>query len=74
MPRTSAEAIGLDGNITKNLRQAARAYAPIEFHLPESILGVYIALREKQVIFVPGINMRHAIAVKNDFNRFVQSF
>src|SRR6266705_3072658 len=47
--------------------------ATVQFHLPEAVLGMYIALREIEVIFVTCINMGYAIAISDNFNRLVQS-
>ena len=41
--------------------------------MPEPVLGVYVALSEIQIIFTLCVNMRYAIGVCNDFDRFVQT-
>src|SRR6266568_3443867 len=65
--------ISFDGDLAKNFGEPPGADASVEFHLPEPILCMDVALGKKEVIFVLGINMRHAIAVPDDLNWIMQS-
>src|SRR5258706_7481334 len=72
-PYTARKAVGVKGYLAKNFREATRTDTPVEFHLPQPFLRMNIALCEKQVVFILGIDMGHAIAVCDDFNSLVQS-
>src|SRR6266705_4336967 len=69
----ATEAVGFERNGTKYFGESSCSDATVQFHLPEAVLGMYIALREIEVIFVTCINMGYAIAISDNFNRLVQS-
>src|SRR5260221_14574698 len=69
--QAAAEAICFQGNLAENFAEPARANAPVELHLPETLSRVRVALGEVQVILVPSINMGHAITVADDLDSLV---
>src|SRR5215469_5315525 len=71
--QAAAEAICLQGDLAENFAEPARANAPVELHLPETLSRMCVALGEVQVIFVLGINMGHTITVGDDLDNLVQS-
>src|SRR5579859_5704281 len=71
--QAASKAVSFDSYFAENLGELARPEASIEFHLPQSFLGVNIALGKKQVIFVLGINMRHTITIGDYFNWLMQA-
>jgi hypothetical protein len=71
--QTATEAIGFQRNGTKYFGEPSCSYATVQFHLPEAILGMHIALCEIEVIFVIRINMGYTVMVSDNFNRVMQS-
>src|SRR5215472_3744499 len=69
--QAAAEAICFQGNLAKNFAEPARADAPVELHLPETLSRVRIALGEVQVILVLSMDVGHAITVGDDLDSLV---
>jgi hypothetical protein len=71
--QTATETIGFECEGTDYFRQSSRTKAAIHLHLPETFLGMDVALGEVEVIFIVCINMGNAIVVGNDLDWFVQT-
>ena len=52
-----------------DLGQAPAVVAPPQLHLPQTILGLHVALREEQVVGVPGVDVGYAPAIADDLDR-----
>jgi hypothetical protein len=66
--QTTTEAISFEGNGAKYFREPPGYYAAVQFHLPEAILSMDIALCEIEVILVIGIDMGYTVVVSDNFN------
>src|ERR1043166_5747816 len=53
--------------VAENLRGAPAQRAAVELHLPEPLLRVQISLREKEIAYVFGVNVRNAVRCPGDF-------
>ncbi len=65
--------VGAAQRRSQQLREPAVAHPAVELHLPETVLGVHVALRKEEVVLVAGIDLRHAPAVPQHLDRRDQS-
>jgi hypothetical protein len=63
------ETIMVDRLRADDLGQAPAVVTPPQLHLPQTILGLHIALRKEQVVGVPGVDVGHAPAIADDLDR-----
>ena len=63
------EAIVLDSLRADDLGQVPGVVAPPQLHLPQTVLGLHVALREEQVVGVFGVDVRDAPAIADDLDR-----
>jgi hypothetical protein len=63
------ETIVADRLRADDLGQAPAVVAPPQLHLPQTILGLHIALREEQVVCALGVDVGHAPAIADDVDR-----
>jgi hypothetical protein len=66
----SNEDVGAKGPLSENFRQAPLAGAPLQFHLPQPVLGVDETQRDVEIIGGLGENMRNGLAIPHHFDGF----
>ena len=59
----------LDSFRADDLGQAPAVVAPPQLHLPQTVLGLHVALREEQVVGVFGVDVGDAPAIADDVDR-----
>ena len=57
----------------EHLRQAALHGPPPEVHLEEPVLRLHVALREKEIVFVARVDVRHAPPIAHDAHAFADA-
>lgn len=62
------KAVGLQRERAEDLGQSSVADTPMQLHLPQAILRMYVALRHKEVGVIPRIDMGHAPTVTHDLD------
>ena len=60
--KLAGELFPRDWEVAEYLGQASGKEAPAQIHLPESLLGVQIALSEEQIFLIAGVGVRDAVS------------